>query len=235
MNDFTFAHREEGFDNHIDQSIRGYRDLLNDVVSFSRYFVEEHTTVLDIGCSTGKLTKRIMQENIKHKPFVCYEGVEYAEGFKEDLDKRLRELNSMFPDMDNLVNFLQKDIREYRWRQDVNSFVTSIFTLQFMPKKDRADLLREIYYSLIPGGAFVFSEKVFSENAHIQDMMTFMYYDHKRENFDDKDILDKEKTLRHMLKPNTWPELKDHLERAGFKDVQVFWRNHNFIGAIAIK
>ena len=41
MNDFTFAHREEGFDNHIDKSIRGYKELLNDVVSFSRYFVEE--------------------------------------------------------------------------------------------------------------------------------------------------------------------------------------------------
>ena len=40
MNDFTFAHREEGFDNHIDKSIRGYKELLNDVVSFSRYFVD---------------------------------------------------------------------------------------------------------------------------------------------------------------------------------------------------
>ena len=35
MADFTFAHREEGFDNHIDKSIRGYKELLNDVVSFS--------------------------------------------------------------------------------------------------------------------------------------------------------------------------------------------------------
>ena len=29
MADFTFAHREEGFDNHIEQSIRGYSDLMN--------------------------------------------------------------------------------------------------------------------------------------------------------------------------------------------------------------
>ena len=28
MADFTFAHREEGFDNHIEQSIRGYSQLV---------------------------------------------------------------------------------------------------------------------------------------------------------------------------------------------------------------
>ena len=39
-NDFTFAHRDEGFDNHIDKSIRGYQDMLKDVVSFSRYFID---------------------------------------------------------------------------------------------------------------------------------------------------------------------------------------------------
>ena len=83
MNDFTFAHREEGFDNHIDKSIRGYKELLNDVVSFSRYFVEEKTHVLDIGCSTGKLTKEIFLQNHEHKNRVTYEGVEYAKGFKK--------------------------------------------------------------------------------------------------------------------------------------------------------
>ena len=33
MADFTFAHSEEGFDNHTEQSIRGYSDLMNDVIS----------------------------------------------------------------------------------------------------------------------------------------------------------------------------------------------------------
>ena len=45
MADFTFAHREEGFDEHIDWSIRGYSNLLEDVITFSRYFVENDTMV----------------------------------------------------------------------------------------------------------------------------------------------------------------------------------------------
>ena len=38
-----------------------------------------------------------------------------------------------------------------------------------------------------------------------------------------------------MLKPNTWKELEGMLQCAGFKTAQPFWRNHMFVGAIAIK
>ena len=57
MADFTFAHRQEGFDKHIELSIRGYSNLMEDVVSLSRYFVEDNTNIVDIGCSTGKKYK----------------------------------------------------------------------------------------------------------------------------------------------------------------------------------
>ena len=60
MADFTFAHREEGFDEHIEKSIRGYSHLMEDVISLSRYFVEDGTNVIDIGCSTGKMTKALI-------------------------------------------------------------------------------------------------------------------------------------------------------------------------------
>ena len=53
--------------------------------------------------------------------------------------------------------------------------------------------------------------------------------------FEAKDIMDKERTLRHMLKPNTWKEIKTMILNAGFQDVQCFWSNHLFVGALAIK
>ena len=139
-------------------------------------------------------------------------------------------------DVDVDAKFLHADIRyhEFDYRKKL-SFATSIFTLQFMPKRDREDVIKKVYDQLQPGGAFVFAEKVYCDNPQIQDMMTFMYYDHKKESFTCDDIMTKEKTLRHMLKPNTWDELKQFMYNAGFKDVQVFWRNFMFIGAIAIK
>ena len=231
MVDFTFAHRQEGFDEHIEWSIRGYSNLLGDVISFSRYFVEDHTNVVDLGCSTGKTTERMLLHNKDHCKDATYVGIEIAKGFYDNLDKRLKDLNKN--ESWAQVEFIKDDVRDYKF--DNCSLVTSIFTLQFMPKKDRRQVIKNIYNGLNNGGAFIFAEKIYTENAFIQDMLTFNYYDFKREKFDTKDIMDKEITLRHMLKPNTWTEINSMLTIAGFKSIQVFWQNFLFLGAIAIK
>ena len=86
-----------------------------------------------------------------------------------------------------------------------------------------------------------FSQKKLSvkEHALVQDMITFNYYDYKRKSFDTEDIMDKERTLRNIMKPLTWILLIKQLEHmisyAGFTTVQPFWRNHSFVGAIALK
>ena len=227
MADFTFAHREEGFDEHIEKSIRGYSNLLEDVISLSRYFVEDDTNIVDIGCSTGKLTKAMIEYNEDHCSDGNYIGIEIAEGFFKDLENRADELKK------HQVDFILDDIRNYDFENC--SLVTSIFTLQFMPKKDRLNVMKNVYKGLNDGGAFIFAEKTICQNALVQDMITFNYYDYKRKSFDTEDIMDKERTLRHMMKPNTWEEIEMNLAKAGFSDVQPFWRNHAFVGALAIK
>ena len=228
MSDFTFAHREEGFDNHIDMSIRRYSDLHNDIVKMSKYFVEDDTEVVDIGCSTGKTLAAMYHQNKEFAPQVTYRGIDYADGFLSDMSERMYEINDP-----NRFMLHSGDVREFIFHN--NSLVTSIFTLQFMPRKDRQEVISDIYNGLNPGGAFVFAEKTYSCNSRIQDILTFMYYDFKRESFSSKDIMDKEQTLRGMLRPNTWSELNDMLKHAGFDEVQTFWQNHLFVGAIAIK
>lgn len=231
MADFTFAHREEGFDNHIDKSIRGYSNLMDDVIGLSRYFIEDGTNVYDLGCSTGKMTQRMIEANQDHSRHAKYIGVEIAKGFFKDLDKREREINKTYPWAN--VEFHKEDIRYYNFYDC--SLVTSIFTLQFMPLNERQEVIKNIHYSLNKGGAFIFAEKTICENAKFQDMLTFNYYDFKRESFSTEDIMDKERTLRHMLKPNTWDEIEDMIYAAGFSNLQPFWRNHMFVGAIAVK
>ena len=228
MADFTFAHREEGFDEHIEKSIRGYSQLMDDVISLSRYFVENETNVVDIGCSTGKMTKALIDYNLDHAETASYIGLEIADGFDEDLKKRQKELKWY-----EYVKFEKLDARTYEYKNC--SLITSIFTLQFMPKYDRKELLQNIYDGLNCGGAYIFAEKTMCENALVQDMITFNYYDYKRKSFTTEDIMDKERTLRHMMKPNTWKEIEGMLTEAGFSVIQPFWRNHAFVGALAVK
>ena len=224
MTKFTFATRDEGFDNHINQSIRHYSDLWNDVLSMSQYFVEDYTNVVDIGCSTGKLLKAMIAQNT-FAPAASYIGVEVEPDFYDVLDEDERNIPNL--------HYEKTDIRSFHFGNC--SLVTSIFTLQFMPQRDRQDVIDCIYNGLQKGGAFIFAEKTVSESARIHEIRTFTYYDFKRESFTTDDIMDKERTLRHMMKPNTRSELIDMVSRAGFEHVDSFWQNHAFTGFIAIK
>ena len=225
MTKFTFATSEEGFDAHIDQSVRGYSNLLTDVLKFSEYFVEDGTCVVDIGCSTGKLLKSMKEQNDKFAPKCFYKGIEIEEDF---FPKLIDEEN---------LKFWKGDVRSFDWVTGaVNcSLVTSIFSLQFMPKTNRQQIIDRIYEALVKGGAFIFSEKIFSSDSQLQEMMQFCYYDYKRQFYSAEELLDKEVNLRHMMKPLTYSELLEMVEKAGFESVQPFWQNFNFVGIIAIK
>jgi tRNA (cmo5U34)-methyltransferase len=226
MTKFTFAQREEGFDNHIESSIRGYTNLWNDILKMSEYFVEDFSNVVDVGCSTGKLLKAMIAQNT-FAPNAQYHGIEIEEDFYKDYDKDEKEFYNL--------NYHRGDVRSFDFN-DCN-LVTSIFTLQFIPEIDRTSIIRQIYDGLNPGGAFIFAEKTVSECVRIHDIKTFTYYDYKREHFTSDDILNKERQLRHMMKLNTRNELLNKCATAGFsfQKIDSFWQNFGFTGFIAIK
>lgn len=220
---FIFSQRPEGFDVHIDQSIRGYSSLIEDVLKLSEYFVEDDTNVVDIGCSTGKMLKLMIDQNSFAKR-ANYIGVELEENFVSNWE--------VYKQVPNL-NFFHKDIRDYDFENC--SFVSSIFTLMFMPQHERSVIMNKIYNGLNFGGAFVFSEKTLAESGKIQDIRTFTYYDHKIKSFTPDDIMTKEKNLRSMAKPQTRNELVNMCLDAGFSKIESFWQNHAFVGFLAIK
>jgi tRNA (cmo5U34)-methyltransferase len=221
---FTFAQRPEGFDNHIEHSIRGYNNLWNDVLQYSEYFVEDDTNIVDVGCSTGKLLKAMIAQN-KFAPKANYFGIEVEPDFFGEFDKDEKNFSNL--------KYHRGDVRQFDFQNC--SLVTSIFTLQFIPEKQRSGIIRQIYSGLNQGGAFVFAEKTISEYTKIQEIRTFTYYDYKRQHFTSDDILDKERQLRHMMKPNTRQELMSMLLCAGFSKIDSFWQNHGFTAFIAIK
>lgn len=223
---FTFAQREEGFDNHIEHSIRGYTNLWNDVLKYSEYFVEDDSSVIDVGCSTGKLLKAMIEQNT-FAPKAKYYGIEVEEDFFKEFDVDEAKYSNLKYIKGNVLDFDFKDA----------TLITSIFTLQFIPEHLRRNVVQKIYDGLRHGGAFIFAEKTAAEDPRIQEIRTFTYYDYKSEHFTSDDILQKERQLRHMMKLSTRQDLISLCALAGFgfKRIDSFWQNYGFTGFIAIK
>ena len=108
-------------------------------------------------------------------------------------------------------------------------------TLQFINIKDRKRILNKIYNQLNDGGALFVVEKVRTDIPLIHDIYNDLYYDFKRENLVDKEILDKNQSLRGVMKPITVEDNLSLIKEAGFSKVDIFSKYLNFTGFIAIK
>jgi tRNA (cmo5U34)-methyltransferase len=225
VHDFSFAEHAHDFDRHIRDSIPGRTELYDMCVRLSQRLVQNDTTVIDIGCSTGTLLRAIRDANQDRRRSVSYLGIDVERGFSEHWRTR-RARN---------VRFQICDARSFDGYENL-SLACSLFTLQFIPERDRLSLLRRVCDGLIEGGALIIAEKVLANSARFQDALTFDYYDFKLQNFSAQEILDKERSLRGQMV--LWDEtrLRDALRDAGFQPaVQSFWRNYFFVAMVAMK
>jgi tRNA (cmo5U34)-methyltransferase len=223
---FSFARFATGFDEHIRNSIRGYGDLLADCIAMSDYFVEDDTTVFDIGCSTGAFLYRVWEKNRGRAPRANYIGVDIETTFAE----QWRKLEC--PNMKLVV----ADVRAFPIPERC-SFVTSVFSLQFISERERQQIVSRVHESLIPGGALIVAEKTLSKSAKLDNMLTFIHYDYKRKSFSEREIFEKERSLRSQMKLWSEEQIVQSLVSAGFApaNVQSFWRSHSFAGFIALR
>jgi tRNA (cmo5U34)-methyltransferase len=223
---FSFANYAEDFDRHIELSIRGYGNLIEDCVELSQYFVENGTVVCDIGCSTGRMLAAIRSRNHERAPAARYIGLDVEPGFQRHW-AQVEGAN---------IRFMVQDVLAFRDFVDL-SLATSIFTLQFLPERHRREVCRKIFEGLVPGGAFIVAEKTFTKMPKTQDMLTSLYLHYKRRHFSDEEILDKEKSLRDKMKLGREDDLIRLLTDAGFNAnaIEPFWRSHMFGAYICVK
>jgi tRNA (cmo5U34)-methyltransferase len=219
---FSFAEHVADFGEHIEASIPDLEGLRTRFTGLSRYFVQDGTTVVDVGCSTGTLLARIRRAN-EDRLAVRYVGIDIEPRFRE----RWRELG------DDGIQFENCDARSFDFQN--TSLVCSSFTLQFVREGDRLPLLRRIHDGLIEGGGLLISEKTLANTPIFQDMLTSLYYDFKRKSFSGDEVLDKEQSLRGQMRPWRMERLLLALREAGFQALQLFWQQFLFVGILARK
>jgi tRNA (cmo5U34)-methyltransferase len=218
---FSFAKRSKNFGRHIEQSIPGYGSLIETSIRLSRRFVQDKTSVIDIGCSTGSLICQIETECYGSRSDVRYVGLDIEPHFRQHWTK-------------SEIDFRVADARTFDFNN--TSLACSMFTLQFIRPPEKRDLLCRIHGGLVEGGALLIAEKILASTARLQDAMTFPYYDFKIEQgFRSKEILDKERSLRGQMTLWSRKELETELELAGFREIEAIWERFPFVALVALK
>ncbi|MHA2217991.1 MAG: methyltransferase domain-containing protein [Candidatus Hodarchaeales archaeon] len=213
------------FDDHVRKSVPMYEEVQRMIVEMSEWFVRDGSTIYDIGSSTGE-TILLLQEKHSNKVNVRFIGIDNSSAMIEAARKKCQSEN---------VEFLLRDATEIAGFKDAD-LIVSLYTLQFLPLKERREVLKRIYRDLHEGGAFILVEKIRSENSFFEDLWLELYWDFKRnQGLSDDMILQKARSLRGVLLPLTLTQNIDLLRDVGFSIIDTFSKWYNFAGIIALK
>lgn len=212
------------FDDMLARSIPQYEVMRQAVYDLGAAHVQPDSWIVDLGCSRGEALAPFVTAFNGRNQFL---GIEIASAMYEAARQRFTGCPGVF--------IRQDDLRT-QYPKERASITLSILTLQFTPIEYRQRILKQVYDSLLPGGAFILVEKVLGATAELDSLMVDLYYALKGANgYSPEQIERKRLSLEGVLVPVTARWNEDLLKSAGFNQVDCFWRWCNFAGWIGIK
>jgi len=224
--DFRFdANVVKVFDDMVKRSVPGYDSMIQMIGLIARMYGQENTNYYDLGSSTGAISLSIALNN-KHKNnqfFAIDNSEDMVNQCKKNLNNKVNNLHAICADI-NDINIQNASI------------VVLNLTLQFIDVELRSNLIKKIYDGLNPGGVLIISEKIHFENKQIQNQITKLHMDFKRENgYSELEIANKRQAIENVLITETEEEHLKRLRDCGFNDTSCFFQCLNFVSFLSVK
>ncbi len=228
IKDFVFDEQVASvFDDMINRSVPLYQEVQQASAALARRFVRPKTRVYDLGCSTGTtlihLAQAIPDDSVE------LVGVDSSGAMLQACRAKLVQAG-----IARRVRLVQASINDIVLENA--SVVMLNYTLQFVSPPERPATLSRIADGLPDGGALVISEKIIHASAVLQESLTELYYDFKRNNgYSELEISQKRDALERVLLPYTTEENLMLLRDSGFRTVEVFLKWFTFSSFVAVK
>ncbi|MEA3522018.1 MAG: carboxy-S-adenosyl-L-methionine synthase CmoA [Campylobacterota bacterium] len=215
------------FDDMLERSVPFYKTSQDITKALSMQYLSDDALMYDLGCSTASLLLECERQiNLEGKKARLI-GIDNAEAMLDQARKKIDAFGSH-------VCVINADILEFPYEKcDVT---ISNYTLQFIRPLLRESLVEKIAKSLKKEGAFIFSEKIISDNKILNKKLIDIYYEFKKEQgYSTYEIMQKREALENVLVPYSEAENIEMAKRNGFSHCEVVFRWANFATFIAIK
>ena len=225
---FTFSSEvSRVFDDMIVRSVPGYVENLSFTADLIFRYYRDGELIVDLGSSTGALAEALLKR-FGSRSF-HYIGIDSSESMVEKARQRVagKEQKSQ-------IRFQTGDIRDTL--PDKIAVAVSAYTLQFIEPQERHSLLKRIHHSLLPGGAFLFSEKVTEEDENLTALFQEVHHEFKRQNgYTELEISQKRDAIEKVLVPLSDEKNREMVKKAGFQAVSLYLKVINFASYLAVK
>jgi len=215
------------FPDMIKRSVPGYTAIINMIGNLAERYAQSGSHCYDLGCSLGAATLA-MRHRIQAADCKII-GIDNSQPMIERCQQVIAADSGEVE-----VELVCCDLQKATMRDA--SVVVLNFTLQFIPREQRRNIMAQIYKALRPGGVLILSEKVKFDDVPHNELMIELYHNFKRANgYSELEIAQKRTALENVLIPETLDTHKERLRTAGFSSCDVWFQCFNFASIIAIK
>lgn len=218
------------FDDMLVRSVPFYVEQHHLILEIAKKFWVKGTTVYDLGCSTATMLIELGKKLGDKARLVGYDNSEPM------LEKARSKVNDA--SLDKRIEVRIADLNDDPSKISLENagIVTLCWTLQFVRPLKRDPLIRKIYDSLVDGGVLIVTEKILTNNSHMNRFFIDFYYDFKcRNGYSEKEILRKREALENVLVPYRVDENFEMFRRNGFEITETFFQWYNFAGFLCFK
>ena len=218
------------FPDMIKRSVPGYPTIVENIGVIASRFAQPRTALYDLGCSLGAVSQALRRHVQAESCRVI--AVDNSRAMVERCGEYLHAQDSMFQEL-LPVEVLEADICQLEFQPA--SVVALNFTLQFIPREQRLDLLARIHQALLPGGALILSEKLRFADEEEHALLGELHIAFKRANgYSELEIAQKRSAIENVMTPDSLEEHRARLAAAGFSKVIPWFQCLNFASLIAL-
>lgn len=215
------------FPDMIKRSVPGYSTIVSMTGLLAGRYAREGSSLYDLGCSLGA-SSLAMRQNIRQQDCRII-AVDNSPAMLERCRSIIDTDTHPTP-----VELVCAELQNVKIEQA--SVVVLNFSLQFIPREERDQVIRRIYEGLLPGGIMVLSEKVTFEDPHLDQLNIDLHHQFKRANgYSDLEIARKRNAIEKVLLPETLARHRQRIAGAGFGSCDVWFQCFNFASLIALK
>ena len=215
------------FDDMAVRCIPNYKEVIHLTAQAAQNFVPDNGNIYDLGCSTGStliyMSKFLTKKNVKMTGYDPAEAMLKKAKDKADIFTYSHEIN------------FKKGISEDADISKANLVIMN-YTLQFIGKAKRSEVISRVHQNLQQDGIFLLSEKLREPNKNIENFNTKTYESFKAGNgYSYLEIANKRQALENILVPQSTDDNIEMLKTAGFSRVDILSKWLNFATFIAFK
>lgn len=209
----AFNNASDNYDKYRKQAIPNmdifYKTLIDEITGYTK------PEILDLGAGTGILSEMIY--NIY--PTSNLTLLDFSEDMLKKAEKKFENTNN--------IKYIKADYLKYDFTNKYD-IITSSLSIHHLENTKKQELYNKIYDTLNHGGIFVNADLALGNTPNTEEIYKQKDYNHLKK----QDIPEEEKqklTERRKLdKPATIKQNMKYLEKAGFTDVDVYYKYYRY-------